>query len=137
MIEELNNIKNDKSDFSKFGITVGIILIIISGLLFWKAKESFQLFLIIGIILNLLGIMIPVLLKPLYWIWMILAVIMGWFMTNVILTLLYYTMLTPIGLISRLFGKQFLELQWKREDRSYWNYRSQDLIEKERYKKQF
>tara|TARA_B100000029_G_C17579674_1_gene959232 strand:+ start:725 stop:1138 length:414 start_codon:yes stop_codon:yes gene_type:complete len=137
LIEELKYIKNDKSDYSKFGITVGIILIIISGILFWKTKESFQLFLIIGIVLNLLGAIAPILLKPMYWIWMIFAVIMGWFMTNIILILLYYTMLTPIGLISRLFGKRFLDLQWNREDKSYWKYRYQNLMDKARYKKQF
>ena len=137
MIEELKNIKNEKSDFRKFGITVGIILIMISGLLIWKEIESFQIFLTIGVVLNVLGIVIPVFLKPIYWIWMIFASILGWFMTRVILTLLFYAMLTPIGIISRFLGKQFIELEWKEKDSTYWNYRSPGIIEKERYKKQF
>ena len=137
MIEELKNIKNEKSDFRKFGITVGIILIMISGLLIWKEIESFQIFLTIGVVLNVLGIVIPVFLKPIYWIWMIFARILGWFMTGVILTLLFYAMLTPIGIISRFLGKQFIELVWKEKDSTYWNYRSPGIIEKERYKKQF
>ena len=137
MIEELKNIKNEKSDFRKFGITVGIILIMISGLLIWKEIESFQIFLTIGVVLNVLGIVIPVFLKPIYWIWMIFSSILGWFMTRVILTLLFYAILTPIGIISRFLGKQFIELVWKEKDSTYWNYRSPGIIEKERYKKQF
>mgnify|MGYP000052953772 CR=1 FL=1 len=90
MIEELKNIKNEKSDFRKFGITVGIILIMVSGLLIWKEIESFQIFLTIGVVLNVLGIVIPVFLKPIYWIWMIFAAILGWIMTRVILSLLFY-----------------------------------------------
>ena len=51
MLEEIKNIKSEKSDLRNFGIIVGIILLIISGFLFWKEKESFQIFLAIGITL--------------------------------------------------------------------------------------
>ena len=53
MLEEIKNIKSEKRDLRKFGITIGIILLIITGFLFWKEKESFQIFLAIGIILFL------------------------------------------------------------------------------------
>ena len=137
MIEELKNIKNEKSDFRKFGITVGIILIMISGLLIWKEIESFQIFLTIGVVLNVLGIVIPVFLKPIYWIWMIFATILGWIMTRIILSILFYVILTPIGLISRLFGKQFVELRWDKSKESYWNFRTNEHLQNENYEKQF
>ena len=44
MLEEIKNIKSEKSDIRNFGITLGIILLLISGFLFWKEKESFQIF---------------------------------------------------------------------------------------------
>ena len=137
MIEKLKNIKSEKSDLRKFGITVGVILLIIAGFLFWKEKVSFQLVLAIGIILFAFGITIPVLLKPVYLVWMIFATILGWLMTRVILSLLFYVMFTPIGLISRLFRKQFLELRWDRSQDTYWNYRAKKHVKKERYEKQF
>lgn len=137
MLEEIKNIKCEKSDLRKFGITLGMILIIISIFLFWKEKESFQILLNIGVLLSVLGIVIPVVLKPIYWIWMIFATILGWVMTRVILSLLFYVIFTPISLFPRLFGKQFLELKWNRTNRTYWNYRSEGVVEKERYKKQF
>jgi len=137
MLEEIKNIKCEKSDLRKFGITLGMILIIISTFLFWKEKESFQILLNIGVLLSVLGIVIPVVLKPIYWIWMIFATILGWVMTRVILSLLFYVIFTPISLIPRLFGKQFLELKWNRTNRTYWNYRSEGVVEKERYEKQF
>ena len=136
MLEEIKNIKGEKSDLRKFGITVGIILMIIAGFLFWKEKESFQILLTFGVTLCILGIAIPFILKPIYWVWMIFATILGWIMTRVILSLLFYMILTPIGLISRLFGKQFLELKWNKTDSTYWNYRSKRL-NRESYEKQF
>jgi len=137
MIEDIRNIRSEKSDLRKFGITIGIILVMIAGFLFWKEKESFQIFLTVGAVLCIFGVVIPVILKPIYWIWMIFATILGWIMTRIILSILFYVILTPIGLIPRLFGKQFLELKWNRTNRTYWNYRSVGVIEKEKYEKQF
>ena len=137
MLEEIKNIKSEKSDFRKFGITIGVILLIIAGFLFWKEKESFQILLTFGVTLCILGIVIPFILKPIYWVWMIFATILGWIMTRVILSLLFYIIVTPIGLILRLFGKQFLELRWDKSKESYWNFRTNEHLKKENYEKQF
>ena len=137
MLEEIKNIKSEKSDLRNFGIIVGIILLVISGFLFWKEKESFQIFLAIGITLFLTAIAIPFVLKPVYWIWMIFAIILGWFMTRLILSLLFYVIFTAIGLTLRLFGKQFLELRWDKSKESYWNLRTNEHLRKENYEKQF
>ena len=137
MLEEIKNIKSEKSDLRNFGIIIGIVLLIISGFLFWKEKESFQLFLAIGITLFLTATAIPAVLKPVYWIWMIFAIILGWFMTRVILSLLFYVLFTSIGLTLRFFGKQFLELRWDKSKESYWNYRIKKHLKMEDYEKQF
>ena len=137
MIEEIKNIRSEKSDLRKFGITFGLILLIIAGFLFWKENELFQIILTIGVVLCVLGITLTVVLKPIYWMWMIFATVLGWIMTRVILCVLFYAILTPIGLILRLFGKQFLELKWNKTDITYWNYRPKDLFVPEKYEKQF
>ena len=137
MLEEIKNIKSEKSDLRKFGIIIGVILLVIAGFSLWKEKESFQIFLTIGAVLCVFSVVIPVILKPIYWMWMIFATILGWIMTRVILSILFYVIITPIGLISRLFGKQFLELKWNEKNSTYWNYRSGNVFGKEKYEKQF
>lgn len=137
MLEEIKNIKSEKSDLRKFGITFGVILLVIAGFSLLKEKELFQIFLAISIILFLTAFIIPVILKPVYWIWMIFATILGWIMTRIILSLLFYIIITPIGLISRLFGKQFLKLRWEKSKESYWNFRTNEYPQKQNYEKQF
>ena len=137
MFEEIKNIKSKKSDLRNFGIIVGIILLIISGFLFWKENGLFKIFLFVGITFLLTAVAIPVVLKPVYWIWMIFAVILGWFMTRLILISLFYVIFTLIGLTLRFFGKQFLELQWDKSKESYWNFRTNEHLKKENYEKQF
>ena len=82
MLEEIKKIKSEKSDLRKFGITVGLVLLIIAVFLFWIKIESFQILLTIGLVLCVFGFAIPVVLKPIYWIWMIFATILGWIMTS-------------------------------------------------------
>lgn len=137
MIEEIKNIKSEKSEFRKFGITIGLFLMILSGFLFWRGKESFEILLVTGTVLLVLGLLIPVVLKPVYWIWMVLAIILGWIITRVILSLLFYIVITPIGVLSRLSGNRFLDLKWDKSKSTYWNYRTTIQRDNEDYEKQF
>ena len=137
MIEEIKNIKKSKSDFRKFGITIGVFLMVVAGFLFWKGRESYTILLISGLLLSVLGLVMPIILKPVYWVWMVFAVILGWIMTRVILSLLFYIVITPIGMFSRLFGSKFLDLKWDKSKDSYWNVRTSTQRSNEEYEKQF
>jgi hypothetical protein len=137
MIEEIKNIKGEKHEFRNFGITIGLFLMVIAGLFFWRGKEGFEILLVSGFVLFVLGLLIPVFLKPIYWIWMVLAIILGWIMTRAILSLLFYMVITPIGTLSRLTGNRFLDLKWDKSKDSYWNSRTKSQRNDEEYERQF
>ena len=137
MLEEIKNIKSEKSDLRKFGITIGVFLMVISGLLFWRGKDSFEILLVSGLVLCVLGLTIPFILKPINWIWMVIAIILGWIMTRVILSLLFFIVITPIGLFSRLSRDGFLDLKWDKSKSTYWNHRNTEQRNNEGYEKQF
>ena len=123
MLEEIKLIKTENKDLRSFGITFGIIFLIIAGFLLYIENESFQLFIVISIIFIIFGFLLPIILKPIYISWMSFAIILGWFMTRFILSLLFYLIVTPIGLITRVLGKDFLELKKEASNGSYWNQR--------------
>ena len=122
MFEEIKNIKTRKEDLKSFGYTMGIILAIVSLALFYYNNYLYQNLTIIAAVFVGLGLVLPLLLKPVYVLWMIFAVIIGWIMTRVILCIVFYIIITPISLITRLLGEDFLNLR-KAEVDSYWNYR--------------
>tara|TARA_Y100001958_G_scaffold111205_1_gene78587 strand:- start:5365 stop:5775 length:411 start_codon:yes stop_codon:yes gene_type:complete len=136
MIEIIKNIPNSNKDIRSFGITMGVILFIISGLLMYYDKDSYQLFVIIASTFIGLGFILPILLKPIYFLWMIFAAILGWVMTRVILSLVFYLVITPIGLITRILGEDFLALKKSQSD-SYWNHRDSSIELSQDYEKQF
>ena len=137
MLEEIKNIKSKKNDIRNFGLIIGAVLIAIVMLLFWKEKQSYDILMIVGIILCVTSLILPVILKPFYFAWMTFAVILGWFMTRVILSLVFYGIITPIGLFSRLVGKEFLNLKLNKTENTYWNHRRKHSLKKANYEKQF
>ena len=115
MIEEIRNIPNSNKDIKSFGIVIGIILFVVTGLLMHFSKEYYHLVAIIASIFIVLGFTLPPLLKPIYFVWMIFAAILGWIMTRVVLSFIFYLIITPIGLFTRLIGQDFLALKRKKQ----------------------
>jgi len=122
--EEFKNIQETKKDLRKFGLTVGGVLLLIAALLLYFEKPSAPYFGVIGGILFLAGILIPQILKPLNKIWMGLAVVLGFFMSRLILTILFYLVLTPIAFIAKIVGKKFLILKYDKSANTYWEKRT-------------
>jgi len=123
MKEDLRNISTTNKDIKKFGFLIGGILVIISLFLIWKDIPSYKNIMPIGIIFVLFGQFLPTILKPIYLVWMTFAVTLGWIMTRVILIVVFYLIVTPISLIAKLFRHKFLDLTFRTENDTYWNYR--------------
>jgi len=137
MIEELRDIKSGKSEIRQFGFIIGIVLITIAASFFWFGKGGAEIFLVLGVLLVITGVAFPKVLRLIYVPWMLFSVSLGWIMTRVILCLLFYLVLTPIGLCSRLLGKRFLELRMDEPKDSYWYYKSKTKTTKTDYERQF
>tara|TARA_X000001036_G_scaffold412535_1_gene426121 strand:+ start:2954 stop:3364 length:411 start_codon:yes stop_codon:yes gene_type:complete len=136
MFEEIKNIKAGKKELISFGYTIEIILLFVVAILFYYNNLIYQNLAIVALVLIILAVIDPILLKPIYLVWMIFAVILGWIMTRVILSLVFYVIMTPISLITRLLGEDFLALK-KNDSDSYWNHRVSDYETNQDYEKQF
>ncbi|PKN51124.1 MAG: hypothetical protein CVU55_13400 [Deltaproteobacteria bacterium HGW-Deltaproteobacteria-13] len=137
IIEEIKNIKGDKSDWKKFGMMMGIILAVIGFYLLWKKNNCFEYVLILASVFFILGLIIPMALKRVYQAWMALSVIMGFIMTKVIMVIIFYLIVTPVGLVASLTGKKFLDMEMDKKAKSYWIVRETLRKEKSDYEKQF
>lgn len=120
-----NDIPAGRKQLKNFGIVVGGILAAIAGLLFWKESVVWVPVGITAAHLVGFGLFLPKLLYPVYKVWMIFAAGLNWVMTRVILSILFYLVITPMGLFGRLFGKSFLDLKFRENRESYWRYRSE------------
>ena len=70
MINQIKNISTARKDLKNFGFVIGLILIIIYFIIGYSSKEYNQNLVIIGSIFITVGLIIPMLLKPVYLVWM-------------------------------------------------------------------
>jgi hypothetical protein len=137
LIEEIKNINSSKKELKKFGLTIGVALLIISAVMFYYSNDLRIHFGIAGTIVIISGYVFPKVLFPFQKIWMGLAVILGFLMSRIILMLLFYLVITPIAFIAKLAKKDFLDLTLDKSRESYWNYREQKEYSKLDSERQF
>ena len=69
--------------------------------------------------------------------WMTLANALSWVMTRVILSLFYFLVVTPFGVVRRVLGKSTLDAAWRDGKSSYWIDRTPTEASVERYSKRY
>ena len=125
------------NNLKKFGRSMCLCLLAIGLILFLKHRPVFKVWWFLGFLFLLSAQMHPAALKPIYKIWMILAFCLGWINTRLILLVVFYLLVTPIGLLARLFRKDFLDIKFNKDARSYWQKREPGAGSKDRYERIF
>ena len=110
--------KNTSTNKS-FGIVFFIFFLIIS---IWPLLNDGEIrvwALIVSLIFIILAMLKPYLLTPFNRIWARFGVILGGFISPIIMGIVFFVIVTPTGFLMRIFSKNFLNLK-KNNDKSYW-----------------
>ena len=120
--DELQHLRIAEKELKKFGILVGSILALLSGIGLFRGWNIFIAILLLtaGLVLAFFGASFPGSLRHIYKVWMAAAFAIGWLVSRIILLILFYVILTPIGFFARAVGKEFLEIDFKKKRESYW-----------------
>ena len=121
----------------RFGLGLFVILGLIAGLLFWRERAAWPCPAGAGGVVLALSLFFPRGLLPIYRFMMWLAPILAWVNTKIILTLVFFLIFTPVGLITRLFRIDLLSRKLEPESKSYWLKRENPPFDPDSYEKQF
>ncbi len=127
----------DRREWKKFGIGLSIILAILGTIQWIRGNSLFPIFYLISGAAIISGLIFPVILKPLFILFSYIGFALGGVMTRVILSALFYLVLTPIGLISRLMRKRYLQTGIGTNEKTYWNKHQEQAASKEYFEKQY
>ena len=130
------NRDESRSVLRRFGFTVGIAFFLLGTLLDFRHRAAGRPFQSLGTLLLLFAGFAPNLLSFVYRPWMRFARFLGTISSTILLTLLFFLVVTPIGLLQRLFGKRPLDLRFKTNDDTYWQKRTASPTPAD-YEKQF
>ena len=135
--DDVKQLKTGTRELRNFGLVVGGVSGALGVLLWFRHRLAGPYFLTIGGFLIVFGFVAPRVLKQIYTAWMTLAIVLGFVVSNVILILLFFLAITPIGLTARLFKRDFLRLRLERRAPTYWIPRERQLSAPADYERQF
>ena len=103
-----------------FGLVFFFIFMLI-GL--WPLKNGGDLkmyFVLISVIFLILGLINSKLLTPLNKLWFKFGILIGSIMAPIVMGIVFFLVVTPTGLIMKMFGKKMLDNTFLKNQKSYW-----------------
>jgi len=109
-----------RQQLRSFGLLVGGIFGLI-GLwpMVWRHQSPRLWAVTLAVILVLPALVAPRILAPAYRVWMKLAEVLAWINTRILLGLVFFAVVTPIGLVMRLLGRDPMRRRLEPSTESY------------------
>jgi|SRR5690349_1370986 hypothetical protein len=120
-----------------FGITFAVIFALIAAIKLWRGHGGAAYWLAAAVVALALAFYWTAPLRPLNKAWFRLSLALYAVVNPVMMGLIFYSTIVPIGLLMRLFGKDPLRLRRDAAAPSYWIDRSEDGTDAARMKTQF
>lgn len=108
------------AELRKYGFTMTAALAVVSALLFFRGHGAWLYTAAAGLAFLVCAFCAPAILAPVERAWMRIAAVLGFVMTNILLTLVFFLAVTPTGFLMKLFGKDPLRRSFDTEADSYW-----------------
>ena len=116
-----------KKDLTTFGLLLPAFTLILSALFYWRtgSPRAPQYILAVGLTLTALYWLLPPLRRYIYLAFTYAAFPIGFVISHLILAFTYYIVITPIGLLMRLLGRDPMHRDFDRSAPTYWLPRTQ------------
>ena len=112
-----NNIKISSN--RNFGVVFAIFFFIVSMFPLFKDEDIRIWAVIVAIIFLILGLMNSNILTPLNKVWFKFGILLGSFVSPIVMGIVFFAFVTPTSLIMRVLGKNLLNLK-KGNKKTYW-----------------
>lgn len=120
-----------------FGLLFAALGIFAGAFMAWKGNSAAWVAFGLAVVFFCTGVFLPRVLAPVYRAWMRFAAVLAWLNTRLLLSVFFYLVVTPIGLVMRLVRKDLLQQKIDRTAASYWHKRNIRGTEKESYEHLF
>ncbi|HSH40331.1 MAG TPA: SxtJ family membrane protein, partial [Chthoniobacterales bacterium] len=123
LADEYVRIDRSPRALRRFGFTIGAVAAVVAALLIRRQPSAAGALLAVAVLLSAAAYFAPARLHSVHRVWTQLSLVMGWVMTRVILTIVFFLIVTPIGLVQRAVGKRAFTVAFRTSENSYWKAR--------------
>ncbi len=114
----------DAAGYRKFGLTTGAIFVVVFGLFFpWLRDRTMDTWptwpFVVGGAFAVPGLLLPMALKPVYFVWMRIGGVLGFINTRIILGIFYAVLMVPIALFFKVVGRDPMRRGYDKAAASY------------------
>ena len=110
----------EAKELRQFGLLVGGVFSVIGLWPMFLRGEPLRLWaVVVGSLLILLGSLVPTWLAPIHRGWMWVGHVRGWINTRIILGVIFYGLITPIGIVFRMLGKDTMRQSFSDTSSTY------------------
>lgn len=103
-----------------FGVVMGVGCLVLSGLGFWVGSAYWPIWTGAAAVFGSLALLWPRLLSPLNRVWFWFGLALHKVVNPLVMGVLFFVVITPIGLLMRLAGKRPFGLRFEPDTSSYW-----------------
>jgi hypothetical protein len=126
------------SELRRFGLTVGGMFVLLGLASWWRGHVlPPRVFWTVGVLLVVPGLVAPSVLGPVQRGWMRFAMVLGEVNSRIILTVLFYVVIAPVGFVLRTFVRDPLDRSLAGNEPSHWIKREGGAVDRARYEQQF
>tara|TARA_Y100000590_G_scaffold385258_1_gene457237 strand:- start:313 stop:717 length:405 start_codon:yes stop_codon:yes gene_type:complete len=123
MIEDKSYTSIEKGNDRNFGFVFSIFFLVIGLFPLLKGNDIYLWSLIISILFFSISLFRPQILKIPNKLWFKLGLMLGKIISPIVMGIIFFSTVTPIGLIMRLLKKDILNLKMNKKTKSYWTKR--------------
>lgn len=112
-----------KKKLQDFGLTALCMCAVIGLLLLWMEKiplKGTAIFSAVGLVMYALSRISTALIKPAYQILVLVTFPIGWVVSHLVMALFYYVIITGVGLIFKILGRDPLCRKYDPQAETYW-----------------
>ncbi len=116
-------LKEKPVEWIKFTAVIGVAVNLVAWMLWWRGRMAFEVPIATAVGAALAvgtALVRPRWFRGFYRGGMTVSFHIGQVIGKVLLTLFFFLVVTPMGLLLRLFGKDLLHLHWDRQDTTWW-----------------
>lgn len=116
-----------------------VFFAIVAGIWKFRSGQTAGPAILVGVAwtIGLLGLMIPQAVRWVYVGWMVAVFPVGWIISHLLLAVIFFGVMMPIGLILRMLGRDPMCKRLDRTASTYWIARPTEPIDSQRYFRQF
>ena len=121
----------------KTTLVVAAVLLAVAAFAWYRGRETTMAVSAgIAVLLVLVGFFVPPVAKLFHQVWYRIAFALGWLNSRILLTIIYFLIFVPYGVISRLAGRDPLNVRGERSV-SYWHKREKTRQTREQFERLF